>query len=118
MGNPQTSFLAIAVAAARRQGAEDRTVSHQAIFSIVLGIGLTLMKLMEATAVFGMVAKALEKSSSPIDACLRQTKRNVLLLKIFCVLLVAALLYATAKLAAIWFCEGALLNLTGCVRLD
>lgn len=115
-------------------GQQPTAAMYQSLFSIGLGIGLTFLKLLDATVFRSFSRMMEEKNQDKIDDGgglgegsnggasgedrLGKFRRNVKCIYVGFAILTASLLYATLKLFGAFFCEDSLLNLSGCVQIS
>jgi len=94
----------------------------QALLSLVLGLGLTMMKIAEATSFLkfarlverGWQTEACEHSQDDMDD-MDKFRRNVRIVYGLVIFLCLSLAYAVLKLLMAFVCHDSLVNLTGCV---
>jgi len=124
--NLQTTLFGIAFHTANKTMTK---ATYQSLFSIGLGIGLTLLKLTDAMA-FSKLSTLVEKTfevedEEPLNKDWNMTRKASLvvfrwytkLIYAGFVVLVTALIYAAAKIFAAFYCDDSMMNLSGCVEL-
>lgn len=116
--NLQTTLFAISSYLTGRQA---NLAAMQALGSVLLSLGLTALKALEAMSFFGF-ADYIEELIAPhaaddpdIQRDLKKFRRNVWIVRGLVAILLLTLAYAGFKLVAVYVCPDSLVNLTGCV---